>query len=211
VDGPTSISESLERCRKRLARLQSLGAELGGVLRATAGELLESGRLPSGELIEQLQEFRSEFQQLDADIPRSTTEASEGDRESGEVRSLLDIQEDLEVQSLIHASLTRLECVSMIRHVEQEEFKPWQRCLEDGTRLRSELLSVPATQARVAAEQFLSPQAPLNAVVTLVADGRRLTDERWTALLDSVSVAYGREVTTAIARGKLVLVTGSRP
>lgn len=211
MDKQTSVTETLELCRERLALLQTLSAELCVMLRATSSELLESGRLPSQDFIEQLAGFRSEFQQLEEDIPRSTTETTEGDCEPGEDRSLLDIHEELELQSLIHASLTRLECVSMIRHVEQDEFTPWQRCLEESTRLRSELLSVPAARARVAAQEFLSPQTPLNAVVTLVADGRKLTDERWTALLDSVSVAYGREVTTAIARGKLVLVTGSRP
>ena len=111
---------------------------------------------------------------------------------------------------MIQATLSKLESVALIEHVGEPGFAPWQHCLDEGTRLRGELLSVPALQARFAAEQFLDPQTPLHAVVTLVADGDELSDERWTLLLDSVSAAYGRELSTAIARGKLILRSGTR-
>lgn len=198
--------EVLQQCRAQLAQLQSQGAHICALLRSLSRQVLEDRDVPSAPSIERLQQYRQDFDSLRAIIPRSDA-ARHGDWEE---LSLTGLRDELEAQAVIQATLSRLERFSMIQHVEQPEFAPLQRCLADGTKLRQELLSVPAAQARVAAEQFLSPQTPLNAIVTLVSDGPELSDERWSVLLDSVLAAYGREVSTAIARGKLILASETR-
>lgn len=120
------------------------------------------------------------------------------------------LQAELESQAIIQSALRRLDEIGQVQHTEQPEFAPWQRCLDDGMNVRAELSCSSTTQAKSVAEQFLSPQSPLNAALTLVIGGHELTDDRWSMLLDSVSAAYGREISTAIARGKLILRTDVR-
>ena len=210
MDGETTVTVALERCRTQLSELRSHGCEMTALLRDLSRGLLDDGRPPTAADIERLARFRAEFEQLQWNIPQSgASPAGDDDWNEGD-SSFTVLQDELESQTLVQATLSKLERVAMIQHAEQPEFAPWQRCLDDGTKLREELLSVHATQARVTAEQFLAPQTPLNAIVTLVADGDGLSDERWTLLLDSVSAAYGREVSTAIARGKLIMTSGTR-
>ena len=210
MDGETTVTDALERCRRQLSELQAHGCEVTALLRDLSRGLFDDGRPPTAADINLLSRFRTAFERLQQNIPRSgASPAGDDDWNEGD-SSFTVLQDELESQTLIQATLSKLERVAMIQHAEQPDFAPWQRCLDDGTKLREELLSVPATQARVTAEQFLAPQTPLNAIVTLVADGDGLSDERWTLLLDSVSAAYGREVSTAIARGKLILTSGTR-
>ena len=204
MNGQTTVADALEQCRLQLTELQTLGIGVSALLREMSGELLETGRPPAASSIEQLAKYRSDFDRLQLNLPTVGATASCRDA------SLAGIQDELESRGLIQTTLERLKCLTMIRHIEQGKFAPWQPCLAEGTKLREELLTVPTPQARATAEKFLSQQAPLNAVVTLVADGCELTDERWSLLLDSVSAAYGRELSTAIARGKLVLTSGTR-
>lgn len=206
MDLPLNEHDGLKQCRDQLARLQAQRADICALLRNLSREILEGSGVPPAQSIDRVLQFRRDFDSLRAGIPQS--EAA-GPLDNDTI-SLAGMQEELDSQTMIQATLRRLERFAMIRHVEQPEFAPLKRCLADGTRLREVLLSVPAPQARVTAEQFLAPDAPLNAIVTLVSDGPELSDERWSVLLDSVSAAYGREVSTAIARGKLVLTSGTR-
>ena len=210
MDGQATVTDALERCRTQLNELRTRGCEVTVLLRDLSRGLLDDGRPTTAADIERLSRFRAAFEQLQQNIPRSgASPAGDDDWNAGD-SSFTVLQDELESQTLIQATLSKLARVAMIKHAEQPEFAPWQRCRDDGTKLREELLSVSATQARVTAEQFLTPQTPLNAIVTLVADGDGLSDERWTLLLDSVSAAYGREISTAIARGKLILTSGTR-
>jgi hypothetical protein len=216
MGGHAIVADELERCRTQLAGLRAFGTDVSGLLRGMSRELLDSGRPPTLADIDQLTRIRAEFAQLKSEISRESEipeseRLEEGGRSEdvGEDRSLTEIQEELESRGLIRATLSKLECVAMIQHAGQPDFAPWRRCQEDGTRLREELLSAPVPQARVTAERFLEPQSPLNAIATLVTEGEDLSDERWTQLLDSVSSAYGREVSTAIARGKLIVTSGT--
>lgn len=204
VEPSEELKNKLNQYRAQLSELRSIGTDLCALMRDLSRELLTEGRAPSAEAIGQLAAFRSGFEQVQSAILGSNRNANAGEQ------SLTSLTDVVDSQAVIQQTLARLDCFANIQHVEQPEFAPLRRCQEDGSRLRQELLAAPVFQARAAAEQFLSPQTPLNAFVTLVADGSELSDERWTTLLDSVSAAYGREVTTAIARGKLVLMSGTR-
>lgn len=210
VDQQAHSAESLDRCRKQLQQVVGRATEIGALLRKLSRELVDQGTTPSTDALDQLAQFRIAFEQLHNSISPSTIghlpEGTESDGES----SITELQEALDSQVVIQATLERLARVSTIRHIEQPEFGPWQRCVADGIQLRNQLLSAPVLQARSQAERFLAVQTPLNAIVTLVAEGSQLSDERWSTLLDAVSAEYGREVSTAIARGKLVMSSGTQ-
>jgi hypothetical protein len=198
--------EMLETCRAQLVELQSASAGVCETLRELSRDLLE-GRPPATDRLDRLSRFRADYEHLLLQV--STTFLGPADADLHDILTLPGLQDGLETCELIRATLARLDTFDRIQHVEQVELVAWQLCRADGTRLRQELLAAPARQARSVAERFMT-QSPLNAIVTLVTDGNQLCDERWSVLLDTVSTAYGREVSTAIARGKMTLTPGSR-
>lgn len=210
VDQQPDSAESLDRCREHLQQVQRRATEIGALLRKLSRELVEQGTTPSADSLEQLAQFRVTFAQLHNSLSPSATGGAPDGVETDRESTLIELQEELDSRAVIQATLERLERVSTIRHVEQPEFGPWQRCLTDGIQLRNQLLASPSRQARGQAERFLATQTPLNAIVTLVAEGSQLSDERWSTLLDAVSAEYGREVSTAIARGKLVMTSDTQ-
>jgi hypothetical protein len=204
VVAQSTIAGSIESCYRQLRRLQSIRGDVSAALRQMSSDLLETGRAPNAESLETLMRFREDVGELQASLPRPADAPSMEAGANGPL-SLNECQDELDALELIQTALTRLDCISRIRHVDQPDFPPWMRCREDGIRLHEDLLSAPAVALRETAEQFLASQSPLNAIVTLIADGSELSDDRWSLLLDSVSAAYGREISIAIARGKLIL------
>lgn len=200
----STVAGSIERCHRQLGRLQSIRGEVSAALRKISSDLLETGCAPKAENLDPLVRFREDIRELQASLPRPTG-APSTETGTGGPLSLNGCEEELNALELIQTALARLDCIGRIRHVDQPDFPPWICCREDGIRLREDLLSAPAVALRETAEQFLAPQSPLNAIVTLIADGSELSDDRWSLLLDSVSAAYGREISIAIARGKLIL------
>ena len=206
MDGQTIAADPIDERRLQLARLRDAGIRLSTRLRQMSRDMVENTDLPDVDAIDGLIQFRNEFDRLQAGIPR----ASGTPGGPPEDVSLVEMQIQLDSQAIIQSALRRLDMFVRIQHIDLPEFPPWQRCLADARQLRGELVTVPSDRARITAEQFLSPQGPLNAALTLVSEGQELTDEQWSQLLDSVSAAYGREISTAIARGKLSLTTGVR-
>lgn len=206
MDSQLIDANALQQCRTRLHELQRLSDDVCELMRGVARALRDTGESPDPDAVEQLAQFRQDYERLRDDIPPLGHTIGI----QGEERSLNAIQTELESLALVRATLERLEFMSTIQHVDQPGFEPWQNCLADGTRLREQLLASTAAEARTVAEDFLSAPTPLNATITLITDGAALSDERWSVLLDSVAEAYGRELSTAIARGKLNLIPNTR-
>lgn len=208
MERPTNTAV-LDRCREQLTQLQAQRADVCAVLREVSAKLLETGQPPAPGEIEQIRQFQARFQLLAASV---TSERSQAGSKPQSESSLNNLREELDLQIIVQASIARLDQIARITHVEQAEFLPWKRCLDDATKLRDQLLSTSASAPtrRAAAEQILGPKAPLGAIASLVSEGSDLSDERWSTLIDMVSAAYGREITTAIARGKLLLMSGNR-
>lgn len=206
MDGQTIVADPIDECRLQLARLRDAGIRLSARLRQMSLDMIERSDLPDADVIDELIQFRNEFDRLQAGIPRS------GGTSGGHQQdpSLVEIQQELDAQATIQSALRRLDMLLQIHHIDQPDFAPWQRCLADARRLQGELVAASAAHALSTAEQFLSPQGPLNALLRLVSEGQELTDEQWSQLHDSVSAAYGREISTAVSRGKLSLRTGVR-
>lgn len=202
--------EPLARCREQLKHLQASAIDVGALLRHLSRELADRGEAPSADSLDCLSQFKIEVEQLKSSVSANAPSSRINDAGLEGEPSLPRLQEEIDSLAVIQATLDKLDRIPMIRHLEQPEFAPWQRCLAEGTQLRNQLLAGPTHQARRQAEQFLAPQTPLNAIVTLIAEGSQLSDERWSMLLDAVSAEYGREVSTAIARGKLVMTPATQ-
>lgn len=198
----TNIQDVLEPCRERQARLRTAADDLARDLHDAAASLSRTGIPVPPATLDRLKRFRTEFDDVCAQLSRVSPVAP--------LPTLTVIERELDTLELIRRALERLELVPRIQHREQSRFLAWDRCLAELARWKDQLTSSDRDLARRSAEEFLAPEAGLNAVVTLVADGESLTDDQWSTLLDAVAGVYGREISTAIARGKLFLVPGSR-
>ena len=205
MDSQLTDADALQRCRTSLHALRRFSDDVCELMRGLARVLRDTGRPPSLTTLDQLAQYRSEYEQLRAEVPHLGNMSGN----SSEDRSLEEIETELESLALVRATFERLELVPLIRHIDQIDFAPWRNCLADGTRVREQLLVMSAADAKDAAEQFLSKPAPLNAAITMITDSAALSDERWSLLLDAVTEGYGRELSTAIARGKLILMSNA--
>jgi len=205
VNSQLADPDALQKCRTSLHALRRSSDDVCELMRGLARVLRDTGRPPNLTTLDQLAQYRSDYERLRADVPRlgNMTGSPSDDR------SLDEIETELESLALVRATFERLELVPLIRHIDQIDFAPWRNCLADGEQLREQLLVMSAADARTAAEQFLSKPAPLNAAITMITDSAALSDERWSHLLDTVSAGYGRELSTAIARGKLNLMSNA--
>lgn len=78
---------------------------------------------------------------------------------------------------------------------------PLTRVWEDADRVRQRISGGETSLA----DELLAGRHPLALFFQLVRQGDELADEAWTELLDRVSECYGRELSTAIARGRIAL------
>lgn len=204
MDTPIASSTVWERCSAELAELQARGMEICAAMRRASQTLQETGSPPANSLIDELSQFRFRFEQVRSVVfPSAAVQASQQDG----YLSIQSLTDEVGSRAIVRKALRRLEHLCKIRHLEQPDFLPWQRCLAEGERLRETLLCAPALETRPIAEGFCDPVSPLNAAVSLVVDSTELSDERWQELADLVAKTYGRELTTAIARGKLAVTT----
>lgn len=204
MDTPIASSTVWERSSAELAELQARGMDICAAMRRASQTLQETGRPPANSLIDELSQFRFRFEQVRSVVfPSAAVEASQQD---GYV-SIQSLTDEVGSRAIVRKALRRLDHLCNIRHVEQPDFAPWQRCLDEGQRLRETLLCSPAIETRAAAEDFCAPDSPLNAAVSLIVDSAELSDQHWQELADLVTTTYGRELTTAIARGKLAVST----
>lgn len=189
--------------RERLTHLKAAAGELGDALRDAAQNLLQTGLPVPASTRQRIESFQVQFEELRGLLSRRG-------RSDGLPDTMSAVEEELLVQERTEFVLERLNVISRIQHREQDRFTPWDRCLAESAQWKVRILSSGPDQARRMIDEFLASDSALNALVSLVAEGDQLTDEQWSTLLDTIGASYGREMSTAIARGKLVVLSGAR-
>ena len=119
--------------------------------------------------------------------------------------SITQLEQEFEHRVSVRSALTVLDRLDEIQLTDERDSAPWQRCLSEGRAIRHELATNPPSLVAVQANRLVSGDHPLSGVVTLVADRDELPDERWRTLHDAVLASYGRDLATAIARGRLTM------
>jgi len=200
-----------------LAGLSKAFEQLSSHLNEVAKEIASPGVLPSDAFLDRIATSRKQFEAVRSDVHRLAADMLvnplPGLQELGSVavlEQLLKSAATAEQQRAAQESeqadaLDVLSRVLSIRHREQDDFKPLADCLEAARQLRTAITAVKWPAKHPESAVLLSEKHPLAALVTLVSGADSLADELWIELEEVVTDAYGRVLTVAASRGKLVL------
>ena len=194
---------SLHELRLELKQLGQWRERLAGRLLDAADRLDGPGEPPTDELIDDLVSYRVRIRQLADDIgieAVATDDGAETDITLAELGRLLDARERRE------RVLQVLDEVLKWQHVETPDFAPLALCQAEARRLKE--LSSRSHEMEADAELVAICQQthPLNLLLKLCEQGNGLSDSDWIECNDRVTAAYGRQLATALARGRILRV-----
>jgi hypothetical protein len=187
------MTSDIMRWEQQLRELRGGSQELSAALLATAQELRETGAEPPADLLARLERYRLRFTALKEELVERFPAA-------GDAGSLDDLDAAVASQAEVLAALEVLEAAARLQHREVAGFPPLHRVCDQCQQVRRELLSASAMEM---ASALVEGRHPLAALVHLVRDGATLSDDRWEALQEAVAQQFGRELATAVVRGRL--------
>ena len=179
--------------RKRLQQLQEFGPGLAELLSTESSRLESSGAPPSKSLLDDLQLYRDELNEL--------TKLVYGDGSVANSQSLGEIEKEIDRQSTVTDVSAVLDRVAAIENLDDAQFAPLLECRREVQALRQQLTT--SQEIPAAALAIEAGSHPVCALLTLVSSGDRLSDAQWNRLQDIVTDRYGRTMGTAAARGRL--------
>ncbi len=193
-----------ETTRQQLQVLKLLARELCAVMKNISAELNSVGVERLEELEQKIELYRSESQSLSFSVSQQAGIESPEPEESLPRTRLEDLMKRIEQRDL---SIERLNQIERIQHSNHDEFEPLKRCREMASTLIQELSKRPVTETDNMVQQIGQETHPLTQLLTLLKKSDHLNDEDWGRLHSSAVSTFGRELATAIVRGKLVLVS----
>ncbi len=211
----TSNADDLAR---HLAEITERFGTLAAVLGQAARELQVSGTLPPEALAEALGAARREFLEMRAGILEAARALSINAPSAAELDSIKKL-EPL-IRAVIGAIATEekrqaageakkralavLDRVLAVTHTDDPGFAPLVQCQAKAKELR-QIVNDPKTLETANPAAITEGAAPFANLLTLIEGREQLDDERFAALEDSVSHAFGRQIAVVATRGKLVV------
>src|SRR5213078_3156978 len=202
---------------KHLAALSRRFAGLAAKLAQAARELETGGVLPPESLIEELAAARDEF----IDLRSSVLDAARTLAVTAPAQTAIDGLKALEavVRALAEATahesrrttladarrrvLAVLDRIMTINHVDDPNFAALLECQAKAREIRAAVLD-PKGPTEESAAEILETTPAFSALLTLVEGREHLDDAKFAVLEDSVTRLFGRTLTVAATRGKLV-------
>lgn len=202
---------------KHLAALTERFAGLATKLVQAAQELQRSGALPAESLLEELAAARGEFIDLRASVLEAARALSVTAPPQAGVGSLQALEPVLRAvaaavatqaqrTTLIEARrrvLAVLDRIMTINHVDDPNFAALLECQAKAREIRAAVLDPKGPTAESAAAIMQSTPV-FSALLTLIEGREKLDDDKFAVLEDSVTRLFGRTLTVAATRGKLV-------
>jgi len=188
------MTTTLEALQYRLVELRAFGQRLSEAMTQAAVELRDHGLEVAPGLLADMERFRTDFRALRDRISvcrKSLSRAS----------SLDELERELSQQAAASVALHVIDRAAALRHRDPDSFAPLERVAEECDRLRDAVAAGPSDVV----EALARGEHPLAMLVSLVTEGDRLSDDRWEQLHDAVTTRYGRELATAVARGRVML------
>ncbi|HET6425587.1 MAG TPA: hypothetical protein VFG20_17995 [Planctomycetaceae bacterium] len=181
-----------------LTQLRAAARELSDAMNRAAVELRDTGAEPPERLLQQMQQFRADFRRLRDCVV---------EERSGDVPllgSLNDLDAELKQREELQAAMTLVHRAAGLQTRTGEAFGPmfdrWHSQILE-TRLA---LQTGRSTANVM-ELLQTGRHPLVVAMRLADGGDDMTDDDWGAAMETVSGALGRDLATALARGRLVV------
>src|SRR5947209_7382908 len=202
---------------KNLAALSRRFAGLAAKLAQAAGELEGAGTLPPDSLREEFAAARGEFN----DLRSSVLDAARTLGVTAPAPAAIDGLKALEpvVRALAEATVNEprratlaearrrvlvvLDRIMTINHVDDPNFAALLECQAKAREIRAAVLDPKGPTAESAAV-IVEATPAFSALLTLIEGREHLDDAKFTVLEDSVTRLFGRTLTVAATRGKLV-------
>jgi len=210
------MNVNLDTFNRQLAGLTGRFADLGAKLAEAAREMQDGGAPPAEALVEALAAARAEFVELLAEIVAAAE--SLGVAVPDQVESAKSLEPVLaamvaatdarrrraafdEIRGRI---LTIYDRITGVRHEGDETFAPLvalQTSAKEAKAAALALTEATTDQARA----LMEAAGPFADLLTMLESTEALDDEKFSALEESVSTAFGRPIAVAIGRGRLLL------
>jgi len=191
---------SLSERRQELEELNQWRERLAGRLLDAAERLDSRGEPPTDELIDGLASYRSRILQLTEDLGSATAAVDEG---AATDITLVELERLLDERVRCERVLQVLDEVLELQHVETPDFAPLALCQAEARRLKVVASRSNGTEADEELAAICQQTHPLNLLLKLCGRGDDLSDSDWVECNDRVTAAYGRQLATALARGRI--------
>ncbi len=202
----TDVSESFSRLSEKLSEV--------------ASELRLSGIPPTQTFVDELAASRSHFDALRTRAIElaSVLTTPQGKRQEEEVSSLSDLKALLQslgdVQDKKAAdervqqdALNVLDCILAMVYRDDAEFQPLNDCQQKARELCAAVAALKWPDLHPEATLLAHRRHPFAELLTLVDEHDRLDDDLWLLLKHAVSESFGKSLSLAAARGRLVVPT----
>ena len=201
-----NTSSGLQELRQELEQLSQRRERLAGRLTAAADRLDSIGEPPGDDLIDDLNSYRERTlllaEQLCGARHSADGAAHDSDAAQGEI-TLDDLKRLLTDRECREHSVAALNQVLTLSHVETADFAPLALCQAEARRLIGLALQSIHSDHEPELEAVHNQTHPLNLLLKLCEHGDRLSDTEWLECNDCVTTTYGRQLATAIARGRV--------
>ena len=197
-------------------------SQLGEKLSEAAADLRVSGTPPAPLLVEELTLSRNTFEDLRqravdlAVTLAATPRPREAIHSLKELKSLLQSLDEAEEKrkaedGLKHMALGILNTILALRHREEPEFAPLRGCQEQAGELRRAIEDTAWPQIHPDMKPLATRRHPLSEFLTLIEGFDTLDDDLWLLLKHAVAESFGKALSLAAARGKIILSEGESP
>ena len=201
-----NTSSGLQELRQELEQLSQRRERLAGRLTAAADRLDSIGEPPGDDLIDDLNSYRERTLLLAEQLggTRLSADGTAHDRDAarGEI-TLDDLKRLLTDRECREQSVAALNQVLTLSHVETADFAPLALCQAEARRLIGLAFQASPSGLEPELEAVHNQTHPLNLLLKLCEHGDRLSDSEWVECNDCVTATYGRQLATAIARGRV--------
>ncbi len=198
---------SLHELRQELDQLGQRRERLAGRLAAAADRLDSIGEPPGDDLIDDLNAYRTRtlqlVQQLNGAVVPLADDLTRSDVASQNQASLDDVKRLLSERECREQAVAVLDQVLTFGHIETVDFAPLALCQAEARRLKSLAVGPNGPSADAELTAVFQQTHPLNLLLKLCECGDRLSDVEWIECNDQVTATYGRQLATAIARGRI--------
>ena len=185
-------------------------------LSIAAKDLTERAIIPSGDLVRDLQTVSQEFTELRSKILRVAVDLGVDCPPEEAIRSLTDLNslcssiQETESKRAAAAETKRhalsiLRSIESLAHRDGIEFSPLNDCKAEARNLYEKISRSLGEDPDSEASALVERSHPIAQLLTWVERQDELADEQWAKFQEVVEKAFGKHLSIAVARRKLVL------
>ncbi|MFO1043365.1 MAG: hypothetical protein U0941_16400 [Planctomycetaceae bacterium] len=187
---------TLTELRGEVERLRVVRSQLAQRLDDAASQLESPGCPPAVGLIDDLRSYRDRLRILATELGAETDLTAE----TVTFNALERLVEERDCRQFAESVLEKL---CELTHVDIPDFAPLALCRQEASRLCELSVELIASSRNSDLMLLRQQKHPLNSLIRLCEEGDRLSDNEWTACQDEVATNYGRQLATALTRGRI--------